>query len=57
MGGIQEVGAGEKCVVIIAESLRLSLQCAKSAKEANAVLGQSSRGFTYRYSECFMSLY
>ena len=38
--------------VIIADSLRPSLQCAKSAKKANAVLGQLSRD-----RECFMSLY
>ena len=54
MGGIQLLGVKqEKDVgVIIADSLRPSLQCAKSAKKANAVLGQLSRD-----RECFMSLY
>ena len=59
MGGIQLEGVGqEKDVgVIISDNLRPSLQCAKAAKKANAVLGQLSRGVTYRDKECFMSLY
>ena len=42
MGGIQPQGVKkDKGVrVIIAESLRPSLQCAKSAKKANDVIGQ-----------------
>ena len=43
--------------MIISDNLRPSLQCAKAAKKANAVLGQLSRGVTYRDKECFMSLY
>ena len=59
MGGIQLEGVGqEKDVgVIIADSLRPSLQCAKAAKKANSVLGQLSRGVTYRDKDCVMSLY
>ena len=34
--------------VIVHNSLRPSLQCAKAAKKANAVLGQLMRGVTYR---------
>ena len=43
--------------VIISENLKPSLQCAKAAQKANAVLGQLSRGVSYRDKDCFMSLY
>ena len=43
--------------VMNSESLRPSTQCAKAAKKADAVLGQLSRGLTYRDKECFVSLY
>ena len=43
--------------VIVHNSLRPSLQCAKAAKKANAVLGQLIRGVTYRDKVVFTNLY
>ena len=43
--------------VIISENCKPSLQCAKAAQKANAVLGQLSKGVSYRDKDCFMSLY
>jgi ribonuclease P/MRP protein subunit RPP40 len=43
--------------VIISENLKPSLQCAKAAHKANGVLGQLTRGVSYRDKDCFMSLY
>ena len=56
--GSLETAHEEKDVgVIISESLKPSLQCAKAAKKANQVLGQLSRGLTYRDKFTFTKLY
>jgi hypothetical protein len=41
----------------IGTNLKLSAQCAKSAKPAQAVLGQSGRAFHYQDHHIFMPLY
>ena len=47
--GTLETTEEEKDVgIIISKTLKPSLQCAKAAKKANQVLGQLSRGLTYR---------
>ena len=57
-GGHLEVSEEEKDVgVIIAKSLKPSLQCARAAKKANQVLGQMSRAITYRDKFTFTRLY
>ena len=57
-GAVLESVMQEKDVgVIIAENLKPSLQCAKAAQKANGVLGQLTRGVSYRDKECFMGLY
>ena len=59
MGGVK-LGAAEwekDLGVIISQSLRPSLQCARAAKKANGVLGQLCRGVGYRDKEVFMGLY
>jgi ribonuclease P/MRP protein subunit RPP40 len=59
MGGVK-LGAAEwekDLGVIVSQSLRPSLQCAKAAKTANGVLGQLCRGVGYRDKEVFMGLY
>ena len=43
--------------VLIQPNLRPSLQCAKAAKTANAVLGQISRAESYRDKETFLKLF
>ena len=43
--------------VIVSQSLRPSLQCAKAARTANGVLGQLCRGVGYRDKEVFIGLY
>ena len=43
--------------MIVTNSLKPSLQCAKAAKKANQVLGQMSRGITYRDKYTFTRLY
>ena len=56
--GVLEVSEEEKDVgVIVTNSLKPSLQCAKAAKKANQVLGQMSRGITYRDKYTFTRLY
>ena len=42
---------------MVSNTLKPSLQCAKAAKKANQVLGQVSRGFTYRDEKTFLHLY
>ena len=55
--GQLEVTEEEKDVgVMIAKSLKPSLQCARAAKKANQVLGQMSRGITYRDEYTFTRL-
>ena len=56
--GKLEVAEEEKDVgVIVTATLKPSLQCAKAAKKANQVLGQMSRGITYRDKYTFTRLY
>ena len=56
--GVLEVSEEEKDVgVIVTNSLKPSLQCARAAKKANQVLGQMSRGITYRDKYTFTRLY
>ena len=59
MGGavLESVNQEKDVVVIISENLKPSLQCAKAAQKANGVLGQLTRGVSYRDKECFMGLY
>ena len=46
----------EKVVgVIIPDNPKPFLQCAKAAQKANGVLGQLTRGVSYRDKECFVS--
>ena len=56
-GALESVEQEKDVGVIISENLKPSLQCAKAAQKANAVLGQLSRGVSYRDKDCFMSLY
>ena len=56
--GTLESAEEEKDVgMIISKTLKPSLQCAKAAKKANQVLGQLSRGLTYRDKNIFIKLY
>ena len=43
--------------VVISETLKPALQCARAAKRANAVLGQMKRAFTYRDKTTWVKLY
>ena len=43
--------------VLVHNSLRPSLQCARAAKKANGVLGQLTRGVGYRDKKTFIGLY
>ena len=53
-----EVVDNEKDVgVVIHNSLKPSIQCAKAAGKANLVLGQLSRAVTYRDKDTFVRLY
>ena len=54
---MEGVGQEKDVGLIISDNLRPSLLYAKAAKKANAVLGQLSRGVTYRDKDCFISLY
>ena len=57
-GDILECVQSEKDVgVMVSSTLKPSLQCAKAAKKANQVLGQVTRGFTYRDEKTFLQLY
>ena len=40
--------------VLIHESVKPSLQCAKAAEKANQVLGQLARAVTYRDKQTFL---
>ena len=59
MGGqVLETVESEKDVgVMVHQSLKPSLQCTKAAEKANQVLGQLSRGITYRDKKTFLKLY
>ena len=59
LGGSQlEATEWEKDVgVVVSNDLKPSLQCAKAAAKANQVLGQISRGITYRDKDTFLKLY
>jgi ribonuclease P/MRP protein subunit RPP40 len=59
MGGqVLEAVESEKDVgVMIHQSLKPSLQCARAAERANQVLGQLSRAVTYRDKLTFLKLY
>ena len=56
-GALESVEQEKDVGVIISENPKPSIQCAKAAQKANAVLGQLSRGVSYRDKDCFMSLY
>ena len=57
-GRTLEVVDSEKDVgVVIHNSLKPSIQCAKAAGKANLVLGQLSRAVTYRDKDTFVRLY
>ena len=43
--------------VLVHQSLKPSLQCAKAAAKANQVLGQLARAVTYRDKQTFLKLY
>ena len=59
MGGrVLEAVESEKDVgVIIHQSLKPSMQCARAAGRANAILGQLSRAVSYRDKDTFLRLY
>ena len=59
MGGtvLESVSQEKDVGIIISENLKPSLQCAKAAQKANGVLGQLTRGVSYRDRECFIGLY
>ena len=54
---LEEVSEEKDIGVIVSDSLKPSLQCAKAAKKANAILGQMSRSFHYRDGDTFMKLF
>ena len=57
-GTVLETTASEKDIgVMIQDSLKPSLHCAKTAAKANGVLGQLSRAVLYRDSNTFIRLY
>ena len=57
-GTLLESTSAEKDIgVMIQESLKPSLHCAKTAAKANGVLGQLSRAVLYRDSNTFIRLY
>ena len=59
MGGqVLDTVESEKDVeVMVHQSLKPSLQCTRAAEKANQVLGQLSRGITYRDKQTFLKLY
>ena len=57
-GRVLEGVESEKDVgVIVHKSLKPSMQCAKAAGRANAILGQLSRAVSYRDKDTFLKLY
>ena len=54
---LEEVCEEKDIGVIVSNSLKPSLQCAKAAKKANSILGQMSRSFHYRDGDVFMKLF
>ena len=59
MGGrvLEEVDSEKDVGVLLHKSFRPSMQCAKAAKKANSVLGQLSRGVSFRDKDTFMGLF
>ena len=59
MGGkvLEEVEFEKDVGVLIHRSFKPSLQCAQAANKANSVLGQLSRGISFRDKDTFISLY
>ena len=59
MGGavLESVHQEKDVGVIISDNMKPSLQCAKAAKKANGVLGQLTRGVSYRDKDCFINLF
>ena len=59
MGGrtLLEVDAEKDVGVMLHKSFKPSIHCAKAAAKANAVLGQLSRGVSYRDSKTFIGQY
>ena len=56
--GQEETVEFEKDVgVIVHQSLKPGMQCARAAARANAVLGQISRAVSYRDAKTFLKLY
>ena len=54
---LDEVESEKDVGVLLHNSFRPSVQCARAAAKANAVLGQLSRGISYRDSKTFIGLY
>ena len=54
---LDEVDSEKDVGVLLHKSFKPSFQCARAAAKANAVLGQLSRGISYRDSKTFISLY
>ncbi len=54
---LQEIKEEKDTRVTIMSNLRLSMQCTRAAKTAQAVLGQISQAFHYRYRYVFVQLY
>ena len=59
MGGrvLDKVDSEKDVGVLVHQSLKPSLQCAKAAAKANQVLGQLARAVTYRDKQTFLKLY
>ena len=59
MGGqfLEAVESEKDVGVMVHQSLKPSLQCTRAAEKANQVLGQLSRGITYRDKQTFLKLY
>ena len=56
-GDLAETETEKDVGVLVTSNLKPSLQCAAAAKKANMVLGQISRGVTYRDKITFVRLY
>ena len=54
---LDEVESEKDVGVLLHNTFRPSIQCARAAAKANAVLGQLSRGISYRDSKTFIGLY
>jgi ABC-type transporter MlaC component len=57
-GQVLDAVESEKDVgVMVHQSLKPSLQCTTAAEKANLILGQLSRGITYRDKQTFLKLF